>query len=689
MKVSVEWLREFVDIDIDIKELTRRLTEQGVSFEGMVKVGNDYVLDLEITPNRPDLLSVFGIAREIKAMLRKDFKKNPFGITEAVSSNGSAIAVEVENNYDCPRYTGCYIENIKVDSSPEWMRRRLELSGVRSLNNVIDITNYVLLEMGHPLHAFNAESIKGNKIKVRRAKDGESIVTLDGIGRKLDKNFLIIADDERPIALAGIMGGENSGIQNDTKNIFIESAYFRPSLIRKGARRLRLVTESSYRFEREADINALIPALLRTRKLIIKLCNGKMKGGITDIYKEEKAKQKRVYFSTEWLNGFLGSNLSRKEITEPLNLLGLRLKGDTRIEAEIPSFRRDIERKEDIAEEVIRMVGFDSIPKSKKIRFDKVGSIPQDSLKIKKIKDYLISLGYDEAVNISFVSYDEVNSLKMGLKPVKVLNPITSDLTYLRPTLLLGLLKAMNRNINIGVKDIRIFEVGNVFLWNSSKNQVDEPMRIAGLITGKVKKYDWRGENRAFDYYDLKGGIEGLFDVFKIKDVRFEEKEENFGLLEEGSIIYLEKDRVGIMGVLSNRIKDNFDLLGKVLFFEIELLPLLNLISFDYKFKEVPRYPAVLRDLCLLVPDNVTHQEIEEAIKKSSKGMIENIQLFDTYHSKKFTRRLRSFTYSLTFRSDNGTLNDEKVNAVVNGILEVLNNRLGVKLRGEENNGSF
>ena len=283
MKVSVEWLREFVDIDIGITELACKLTDQGVSVEGVEKVGKDYILDLEITPNRPDLLSVFGIAREIKAMLQKDIKKNPFKITEEVQSNGSDIIVEIEDYSDCPRYTGCSVENIEVRTSPDWLRQRLEVMGVRSLNNIVDVTNYVLLEMGQPLHAFDAECIKGGRINVRRAKDDESIITLDGLTRKLDRDLLVIADSKKPIALAGIMGDEESEIKNNTKHIFIESAYFNPTLIRRGARRLNLSTESSFRFERKADIHALIPALLRARELIIKFCGGIMKGGVTDI----------------------------------------------------------------------------------------------------------------------------------------------------------------------------------------------------------------------------------------------------------------------------------------------------------------------------------------------------------------------------------------------------------------------
>jgi len=684
MKVNVEWLKEFVDIDIGMDELAQRLTVQGVSVEGVEKVGNDYVLDLEITPNRPDLLSVFGIAREIKAMLRKEIKANPFVITNQVRSDGGVIAVEIEKGLDCPRYTGCSIENIEVGTSPDWLKRRIELVGLHPLNNVVDITNYVLLEMGQPLHAFNSKFIEGMKIKVRRAKSNESIVTLDGVTRKLDNDFLVIADKEKPIALAGIMGGEKSEIKNDTKEIFIESAYFNPTLIRKGAKRLNISSESSYRFERKADINSLIPALIRARKLITELCSGKMKGGITDISKERGEKQKKVFFSIDWLNGFLGSNLARKEIVEPLTLLDLNIMGDTSLEVEVPSFRRDLIIKEDIAEEVIRMVGFGKIHSTNAITFKKVGSLPENSLKTSKIKDYFVSRGYDEAVNISFVSYDEIKTLSLLIEPAAIQNPITSNLTHLRTTLLSNLLKSVKRNLNIGIRDIRLFEVGNVFIKKQSQEKIDEPLRIAGVLTGKVKNQDWRGENRQSDYYDLKGDIEGLFDFLRIRDVRFEKKKDDFLLLEEGSEIYIDNKEMGFMGSLSRVIGDNFDVPEKLFLFEMDLLPLLERFTFAFKFKDLPRYPVVLRDLCLLVPVNVTHQQIEETIKKTNSGIVEKIQLFDKYSNKKFSQGLRSLAYSLTFRSDSGTLNDEQVNTTINEILEKLTKELGVKLRGEE-----
>lgn len=684
MKVSVEWLREFVDIDIGINELARKLTDQGVSVEGVERVGKDYILDLEITPNRPDLLSVFGIAREIKAMLQKDIEKNPFKITEEVQSNGSDIIVEIEDYSDCPRYTGCSVENIEVRTSPHWLKQRLEVMGVRSLNNIVDVTNYVLLEMGQPLHAFDAECIKGGRINVRRAKDDESIITLDGLTRKLDRDLLVIADSKKPIALAGIMGDEESEIKNNTKHIFIESAYFNPTLIRRGARRLNLSTESSFRFERKADIHALIPALLRARELIIKFCGGIMKGGVTDIYIKQEVETEKVTFSIKWLNDFLGSNFSREEIIEPLTLLDLNVKGDTSLEVEVPSFRRDLDIREDIAEEVIRMVGFDSIPMRSTIVFEKVGSLPHSSLKIGKIKEYLVSRGYDEVVNVSFISSDELKPFKMGIKPIAIQNPITSNLTHMRSTLIVGLLKTVKRNMNIGSRDMRFFELGNVFIQNQTSGKVEEPLKIAGVITGKVKNQDWRGENRTFDYYDLKGDIEGLFSFVNINDNRFEKIKGELSLLEEGSDIYIEKEKVGFVGSISAEISDYFDISKKVLLFEIELAPLLNRISFDYNFKDLPRYPAVLRDLCLLVPGNVTHQQIEDIIRKSGKGLVEKIQLFDTYYNNKITHGLRSLTYSLTFRSDSGTLNDEKVNATIDEILKELDEGLGINLRGEK-----
>ncbi len=683
MKISVEWLNDFIDVDIGIEELSERLTKQGLAVEGVEQIGDDYVLDLEITPNRPDLLSVFGIAREVKAMLGKNLKQNPFNLQTEHLKDNCGVYIEIENSADCPRYTGSLMENITVGYSPEWMQKRLELSGIRSLNNVVDVTNYVLLEMGHPLHAFDAEFIKGEKIVVRRARSNESIVTLDGITRKLDDSLLMIADKERPIAIAGIMGAENSEINQNTSNIFIESAYFNPALIRKGAKKLRLSTESSFRFERKADINALIPALIRANKLIEEFCNGKPKGGITDIYEGKTEKRCKVSFSIGWLNSFLGSQLKKEQIMQPLENLDLKLTGEDPIEVSAPSFRRDIEIKEDIAEEVIRMVGFDKIPGENKITFENVGTIPEKNLKFRKIRRCLISLGYSETVNISFVSLDEVNRLNLELEPLAIRNPITTNLTHLRPTLLIGLLETVKRNLNAGIRDLRLFEIGNVFTRSNSGNGIDEPPYVAGIASGKIKRSGWRGDNRPIDYYDLKGDVENLFHLLKIRELSLEQKYANLPFL-DGTVLKNDNEKIGFFGSIKTTVTDYFDIAPELFAFEINLRNILKHFSFDTKFADFPKYPALLRDICLTVPNEVTHQNIVNVVKKSARGMIEKVHLFDTYNNEKLQTGTRSLTYALSFRKANRTLNDELVNQKMQEILEALRTKLGIKLRGEE-----
>lgn len=683
MKININWLREFVDIDIDIESLSTNLTNQGVSVESVTEVGDDYVLDLEITPNRPDLLSIFGIAREIKAMLHKDFKKNPFLIEHNKGNNHCKIKVEVEDSSDCPRYTGCYMEGIKVDKSPDWMQRRLELAGIRPINSIVDITNYVLLEMGHPLHAFDADTLEGRKIIIRRANKKETLTTLDGVTRELDSTYLVIADSKNPTALAGIMGGEDSEIKENTKNIFIESAYFNPALVRKESKKLNISTESSYRFERKADIYSLIPALLRAAEFVKELSGGEMKGEITDIYKQKKPDSKKTYFTIDWLNGFIGSDISQKEAIEALTSLDMEVKKNNPIEVKVDSFRRDIETKEDIAEEIIRMVGFNRIPSPEKITFRNVALIPAQDLKISRIKNHFISKGYSETVNISFVSEDDIRMLNHDTEPIPIKNPITSDLTHMRPNLFPGLLKTVKKNINVGIRDIRIFEIGNIFVKDPSNKEIKEPKRISGILTGKVKERDWRGENRQFDYFDMKGDIEGLLDFIKIENIKFRRREDEAVFIGNGCDIFVGDEQIGSFGMLSRKAGDYFDLSGEIYLFELELSPLLAHFAFEHSFRELPRYPAVLRDLCIVVPDSVTHEQIKNVINKKGKGLIEKIELFDTYQDKNISGGSRSLTYSLTFRSSAGTLKDEEVSATIDSILDTLQRELGVKLRGE------
>jgi phenylalanyl-tRNA synthetase beta chain len=682
MKLCIEWLREYVDIDIPVDELARRLTDQGVAVEQYEKVGSDYVIDFEITPNRPDQLSVFGIAREVKALLRIPIKKNPFERASEEASS-SPMAIEIEDGNDCPRYAGCLVENVTIGSSPDWMQQRLERSGVRALNGIVDITNYVLLETGHPLHAFDAACLEGGKIRIRRAKATESLVTLDGTERKLDADILVIADSKKPVALAGIMGGEESEIKPDTKTIFIESAYFNPILIRRAAKKLKITSESSYRFERGADIEAPIPALLRARDLMVELCKGIMKGGITDTYLRQPNAKKKIIFSVEWLNSFLGTNLSSGEISDSLNAIDLPAEGDAKIEVSIPSFRRDLEIKEDIAEEVIRMVGFNRIPANDAITLTRIASLPEHDVKVRAIRNYFISCGFDEIVNISFLSNQEIESLHLNLSALPIQNPITSELTHLRSSLVAGLLKTVKKNLSVGIRDLRGFEIGTAFLKRPDKEGVKEPGRIAGVLVGNSKYQDWRGENRPYDYYDLKGIIEGLLDHFSIPQMVFGPNEQQ-GLLRQGSTLLMEKDRVGFMGQVNKEVGDAFDISKDVLLFELELAPLLGHISFDLHYKELPKFPAVLRDLCLLVPGAVTHHDIESVIRENSNGLVRNIYLFDTYQSKEFDKGLKSLTYSLTFRSNTETLNDKLVNEAVDKILKQLSERFGIKLRGKE-----
>ncbi|TET25120.1 MAG: hypothetical protein E3J78_00020, partial [Candidatus Cloacimonadota bacterium] len=369
---------------------------------------------------------------------------------------------------------------------------------------------------------------------------------------------------------------------------------------------------------------------------------------------------------------------------DTLTAIDLPVTGDTILEVHIPSFRRDIEIREDIAEEVIRIVGFDKIPKNTMITFGKVTTLPQNDMKIRKIKDYFIACGFDEAVNISFLSFDEICNLKTGAVPIPLLNPITSNLTHLRPSLVPGLLHTAKSNFNIGLKDIRCFEIGNVYLKTPSAESIAEPLRIAGIVAGKVKNSDWRGENRLFDYYDLKGIIEGFLDLAQSPNVRFRKMQNTSALLDEGSRIYFENNEIGIMGCMSNEVIDSFNLSKQLHIFEIDLEPVLHCLSFDYAFKELPKYPAVLRDLCLLVPNEITHQQIKDTIINNSDGLVKTIQLFDTYQSEKISRDLRSFTYSLVFRSDSETLNDETVNSKITEIISRLSETLGVRLRGEE-----
>ena len=513
MKVPLSWLQEFVDGKLDAEATAIALTMAGLEVSSIEKIDGDTVLDIEITPNRSDCLSILGIAREIKAIFKFNIKKPSFEIKNELKDNNFKIFID--NPELCYRYAGRIVKGVKVAKSPDWLRIRLERAGIRSINNVVDVTNYVLLEYGHPLHAFDFDLLEGYLIRVGTpktivGKDIEEIETLDGVKRTLDGEDLLIWDGKRPVAIAGIMGASNTEVTERTVNILIESAYFKPESIRKTSKRLGLSTEASYRFERGTDIENIKVALDRTAYLIQKVAGGDIYE-LIDIY-STKIPEKQIFFQAEKIRRFIGINLKDEEIIEILNLLDIEVKKvQDGYMAKIPTYRNDLSIKEDIVEEVARIYGYDRVPTELPQALKPVGENYEVAYRRKilnQIRDYMIAFGYSEAVNMSFMALEDLDFLEIPedderRRFVSLLNPLRQEESLIRTMLTPSLLRNIEKNFSRGAESLRLFEISRVFVSEEGLVLPHEPVYL-GIVSMKME-FKSPFQEEPYDFYALKG----------------------------------------------------------------------------------------------------------------------------------------------------------------------------------------
>lgn len=643
MIVNYNWLSEWVDIKSKPEELADFLAKIGIEVEEVEKTHQDTIYKIDITPNRGDLLSVIGIAREIAAKTGKKLKKR----IEYEFPKGNIdkkIKVNIESKEDCPRYTASPLGNIKISNSPSFITQRLEKCGIRPLNNVVDITNYILLETGQPLHAFDFDKISEG-IFVRRAKNGEKIVTLEEEEKTLSKEDLIIADNNGPIALAGIMGGLESGISENAKRIIIESAFFKPSLIREASRRLKISTESSYRFERTADMYMVGYAAYYAIQLLSKYANGKLIGTVVDT-NPNPTLTKKIIFSYDKINNILGMMVEKKKSNSILENLGFTIssKKGNKAEAVIPSHRNDLKIEEDLIEEIGRFTGYDNIPlRFKYSNYDPVWTENKELVDIKKI---MVRLGFWEAINIPFI--EPLWASQKQEEAIYLENPMWSDKGILRNTLIPGLLENAKRNLNRGEEVIQIFEVGRVF---SKGNEEEE--NIGGIIAGNISK-NWYEKEREVDFYDIKGIMESLIEEVKIKDYSFVDCRNKLFIKERASSIISDGKVCGTFGLINQEVCKN-----NVFGFEINLKKLLKAKK-EECFKKVSVFPPLKRDISIIIEKKTPFEEIKSILDHSTKQKA-RIKLIDIYHAQKLGEDKKSLTIRLEFHNPNKTLTDDEI----------------------------
>jgi phenylalanyl-tRNA synthetase beta chain len=685
--------------------------------EYLGRSGSDVVYDLEVTPNRPDLNSVIGIAREIAALTGNPLRTAEAAIdaSRIADHASNLVAVRIDAPDLCPRYTARVVRGVKIGPSPDWLRSALEKVGLRSISNVVDVTNYVMLETGQPLHAFDyhllsggqASSLSGSAvvptaassgqddrlpgsqdgrpptIVVRRAAAGEKFTTLDGKEHTLSSDNLLIADEQRGIALAGVMGGQNTEINDSTVDVLIESAYFAPTNIRRTSKTLGLRTDASYRFERGADIGVCDYASQRCAQLILETAGGTLAEGVVDAY-PEPAKAKEITLRHDKTTALLGIEIPDEAQIMMLASLGLTLKSSVQPPASsiwsIPSWRVDLKREADLVEEIARLFGVDKIPST--TPRGAVGSHPFDKVydQFAEVRRILSGLGLTEASGQTLINDAAARLVTPDL--VMLANPLSSDMNALRPSLLPGLLDTLRHNLARKNGDVQLFEIGRVFTLQNG--QPKEGWRVTIALTGARNPGFWSGADRdaKCDLYDLKGLVEDLTDSLGLRGVGYSKRPESTALFLESAAVALGgKLPLGQLGLLLPTLAKRYDLRDAVLLAELDLDQLLARRNAAKSFRPLPQFPTVRRDVAMLVPEATTHDAVLQLVRQTKPANLENVELFDVFRGKHVPDGQKSLAYAFTYRAADRTLKDDEVNAAQAKLVDAFKSGLQATLR--------
>ncbi|MBU5456179.1 phenylalanine--tRNA ligase subunit beta [Caproiciproducens sp. MSJ-32] len=637
---------------------------------------NKSILDFDITSNRPDCLSIIGMAREAAAALRKSYQMPNLKYEVKIKENiKDHLQVEVRDNL-CRRFMARGIKNVKIGPSPSWMQERLMDAGIRPINNIVDITNFVMLEIGEPMHAYDAREISSRKIVVERAKNNEKFITLDGIERELDENFLCIKDDETIIGLAGLMGGLNSEIKDDTTEVILEAANFDGTNIRVNSKKLNLRTEASSRFEKDIDPNLAALALDRACALICELGCGEIMEGTIDIYPAKK-EEGSITVDSKWINRFLGTDISKEDMKYYLDLIDLKttLDGDNLV-ITIPTFRVDLGIKEDIAEEVARIYGYDKIPTTiSKVSTEREPKYKKDILKEEVIKA-MIASGVNQSISYSFISpkvFDKINvPVDSELRNVvKIKNPLGEDYSVMRTTTIHSMMEALARNYSKNNDYVRLFELGKIYIKNEDERKLPQERNILTI-----------GMYGECDFLDLKGVVENVLDTLGLNKIKFTRETENLSYHPgKTANIMIGKEKAGTLGEVHPTVTENYGIDTNCYLAELDLDILFNYANITKSYKPLPKFPAVTRDMALLVDDEILVQDIEDAIRRAGANLVEKVKLFDIYKGSQIPEGKKSIAYSISYRDNNKTLTDNDVNKVHDKILRSLEHKLGAILR--------
>lgn len=639
---------------------------------------DEVIFDISVTANRGDALSHLGIARELSAIFNIPLQREPLDDESGKDSIKNYLELEIEDQVGCPRYGARLVKNVKVGPSPQWMQLRLEKVDMHPINNIVDITNYIQLDIGHPMHAYDYDKLNDKKIIVRRAKQNEALVTLDKATHKLTSENLVIADSKMPVGIAGVMGGLDSSVTAETKNVVLEAASFETTTIRKTAKQTGLHSDSSYRFERGTNIDNIPIALNHAAKLMSEYAEGEPIEGILDMYPRPEI-LKQIKLRTKRVNKLIGINLNQSQI----ETLIMRLKLDAKKDGEdlivnVPPYRHDLEQEADLIEEVARIYGYNNIPET----LPNISSILKLPTALQKmegsLKSHLVSNGFREIITYSFIPQN-VDTAFIEKKSVNVVNPLSEDHSIMRTSLKWNMFEAIKRNILNDEYDIRFFEIAHVF--HQSTGEINnEPTRLCLGFAGEIDKYNWKSSKAQFDLFTVKGFIQAIASLFRIK-LRYAPATKSIFHPSQQIEVLLGKTSIGEFGMIHPKFLDNKKMPKNIFIAELDLNKLSEAMNDSIKAVEIPELPSIKRDLALLVPDNVSHRDISRILTAEGKSLLEECFLFDLYEGKNMPEGKKSLAYSLTFRDKSKTLTDNEVQPLINNMIKKLEDELAVKLR--------
>ncbi len=670
MKVSLDWLRQYCPADLPRKSLLEKFSMIGLNVEDTVESGGDLIIELEVTSNRGDCLSHIGVSRELSAATGIPLQLPPLEYKADRQNAADVASVEVLDGELCPRYTARIIRDVTITESPDWLKKRIESIGLRPVNNVVDITNFVLMECGQPLHAFDLDKLKEKRIVVRRARKGEIIVAIDGTKCELNEEMLIIADAFRPVAIAGVMGGLDTEVSASTRNILLESADFDAVNVRRTARALGLESDSSLRFGRGVAWDGVDWASRRAAALMAEIAGGKILDGVIDVQMKEHVPAKvRMRFAR--IPVILGVDVPSDEAVGILESLGFEVveRANEWVEVTVPSHRsRDVSREIDLIEEVARHFGYDKLDIEKPIAVTVTQPRKRDTVE-DIIKSALVTKGYCETLTIPFTGNSPIAAASMwdAAEPLTLRNPVNREQALMRRSMLPSLLSTAAYNENRGASDLRLFEISKIFL-PSGGEELPEEKEVLALLAEQ-------------DFAELKGGVETILQRLRVEGARFEPAQHPG--LDEGPTadIFCGERKLGVIGMISRDAVDFYDLRRKYCFAELDFLALVEAAFDRPQFSPLPRFPAVERDLAIIIDEDVKWRDVKEAVFAADAASLRSVEFIDLYRGRQLPAGKKSFAFRLVYRSDEETLTGDNVAAAQKKVLKHLEKKVGAKLR--------